>query len=244
LRTLIVSDVHSNFEALDAVLADAAASGPIDRIFCLGDIVGYNAQPREVLALLRQHEAICVAGNHDLAAAVALPVDEFNPVAAEAVIWSGQQLSDDERAYLAALLPVRIVGDATLVHGSLRDPIWEYLVDHEAAEAQFARQTTAISFVGHSHLPFWSVDKPDRRAPAPAPAGATLVLEARDRVIVNPGSVGQPRDGDPRASYAIWDDGEGAVTWHRVAYDVQAAQRKIREAGLPDVLAERLGLGR
>ncbi len=243
LRTLVISDVHSNLDALDAVLADAATRDAGGRVFCLGDIVGYNAQPREVIARLREVGAICVAGNHDLAAAGLIGVEEFNAVAAEAALWSGEQLGDDERAYLAGLPLTQVVDDATLVHGSLRDPVWEYLLDRFAAEAQFALQQTRVGFVGHSHIPFAAVDTPGGGTPRPMLDGTRLAL-SRDRAIVNPGSVGQPRDGDPRASYAVYDDGTQTITWHRVAYDVAAAQRRVREAGLPEVLALRLARGR
>jgi diadenosine tetraphosphatase ApaH/serine/threonine PP2A family protein phosphatase len=244
MRIAILSDVHSNLAALQAVLRHAETDGALDGIWCLGDIVGYGAEPSETVAALRARPLTAVSGNHDLAAIGAIDTDEFNPVAAEAALWTAEQLSDDERAFLGALPPTLIVDRFTLVHGSLRAPAWEYLLDAEAAEAQFALQATPYSLVGHSHLQFW-VEERSGRAPTfhRAADGARVQLGDR-RLIINPGSAGQPRDGDPRVGYVLYDEAAATVTWRRVAYDIAATQKKILAAGLPEFLAERLAAGR
>lgn len=250
MRLLIISDLHSNIEALDAVLVDAQRRGGFERIVCAGDVVGYGPDPGAVIAALRERDALCVAGNHDLAAIGRMDTTEFNRVAAEAARWTESALSADERAWLASLPDVAETGDVTLVHGSLRSPAWEYLLDAEQADAQFALQETAYSVVGHSHVQFWCVQREGQEAAMHrATDGTTVRLEGR-RLILNPGSTGQPRDGDPRAGYMLYDDASsagatgGAVTWHRVGYDAGATRRKILDAGLPAFLGDRLLEGR
>jgi predicted phosphodiesterase len=244
MRAAIVSDVHSNTEALTAVLRHAEAGGGIDAIWCLGDIVGYGPEPSAVLAMLRAHKLTSVAGNHDLAAAGGIGVEEFNSYAAEAAVWSGEQLSEEERQYLLSLPLTQILGDFTLVHGTLRFPEWEYLLTAEQADAQFDLQTTRYSLIGHSHLPF-RFEEARGTAPRLIIADDDESLALGDvRCIFNPGSVGQPRDGDPRASYVLYDDGAATVTWHRVEYDIAATQRKMRAAHLPQWLSERLSMGK
>lgn len=244
MRAAIVSDVHSNIEALTAVLAHADSAGPLDAVWCLGDIVGYGPEPSAVLAMLRSRELTSVTGNHDLAAAGGIGVEEFNAYAAEAALWNGQQLSEAERRFLLSLPLTQITGAFTLVHGTLRGPEWEYLLSAEQAEVQFELQTTPYSIVGHSHLPF----RFEERSGSPprlgmASDGETLALGAA-RLILNPGSVGQPRDGDPRAAYLLYDDQAATVTWHRVEYDIAATQQKMRAARLPQWLSERLSMGK
>ena len=250
MRIAILSDVHSNLAALRAVLRHAEADATIDGVWCLGDIVGYGAEPSETIAELRARPLTAVSGNHDLAAIGAIDTDEFNPVAEEAALWTADQLSDDERAFLGALPPTLVVGDPhgpkgfTLVHGSLRAPAWEYLLDAEAADAHFALQTTPYGLIGHSHLQFW-VEERDGDAPTFHRAADSTRLRLGDRrLIINPGSAGQPRDGDPRVGYVLYDEAAATLTWHRVAYDIAATQKKILAAGLPDFLAERLAMGR
>lgn len=244
MRIAIVSDVHSNLEGLQAVLRHAGAGGPVDGVWCLGDIVGYGPEPSAVLAELRRRELVAVAGNHDLAACGRMGVEEFNRAAAEAAIWSGEQLSDAERGYLRDLPLTAVSGAFTLVHGSLRHPEWEYLLSGEQALAQFELQGTPYSLVGHSHLPFW-VEEDAGRSPAFQRAGDGTRLElGEQRLIVNPGSCGQPRDGDPRASYVLYDDGAATITWRRVEYDIAETQRKMERAGLDTWLSERLTVGR
>ena len=241
MRVAIVSDIHSNLAALDAVLNHAAN---IDAIWCLGDIVGYGPQPNECVALLREHSLWAVAGNHDLAASGGMGVEEFNDAAAAAARWTADELSDESLAYLRALPPVVTEGDFTMVHGSLRWPEWEYLLSSEQAQAQFELQSTPYSLVGHSHLPFVCREQA-AMPPVLAPAGDAARVElTTQRLIINPGSVGQPRDSDPRAGYALYDSSAGTVTHHRVAYDIAATQQAMEAAGLPRWLIERLSYGR
>lgn len=244
MRIAIVSDVHSNLAGLQAALRHAETGGSVGAVWCLGDIVGYGAEPSETIARLREWPLTAVAGNHDLAATRLVGVEDFNPFAAAAALWTADQLSESERAFLIDLPLTVVSGRFTLVHGSLRAPAWEYLLDAEQAAAQFAMQTTAYSLVGHSHLLFWVEEGADG-TPAfhRADDGATVGVGTR-RLIINPGSAGQPRDGDPRVSYVLYDEAAATMTWHRVAYDIAATQAAIRAAGLPDFLADRLATGR
>ena len=246
MRALIVSDVHSNLEAFEAALADAGGRGGYDVVWFLGDLVGYGADPGACIERLRSLPHLAVAGNHDHAVTGRLNPDLFNGAARAAALWTAERLSDDERDYLAGLPEVRTVGSFTHVHGSLRDPVMEYLISEPAAVATFALLATPFCLVGHSHYPIVWTEREGGADVALLDATEPLALDAGRRVIVNPGSVGQPRDGDWRASYLVYDDGVGDVgrlEHYRVEYDIGAAQRKIREAGLPEVLAERLGRG-
>jgi diadenosine tetraphosphatase ApaH/serine/threonine PP2A family protein phosphatase len=244
MRIVIVADMHSNLEAFEAVLAHAAAGGPVDRLWCLGDVVGYAADPAACVALLRRYPHATVVGNHDLAAIGGLGTDDFNPVAARAATWTGEHLSPEEHRYLSSLPFVVVEDDFTLVHGSLRWPEWEYLLSVEAAEEHFRLQETPYGLVGHSHVPFVAVQREGSPSAMTPLQDGDVVELAATRLIVNPGGVGQPRDGDPRASYAVYDTGARTLTLHRVEYDLETAQRKIRKAGLPPYLAERLAHGR
>ena len=244
MRALVLSDIHSNIEALHAVLGHAQREGGFDAVWCTGDIVGYGADPGAVLDALRVLGAFCVCGNHDLAACGRLGVEEFNPAAADAAVWTRGALSEAEREHLAALPLTQDAEGVTLVHGSLRSPEWEYLLDHESARAHFALQPTPYSIVGHSHLQFVCIEVPDANPRFHMTAhGEDLLLDGT-RVILNAGSVGQPRDGDPRAGYMILDTTAVVVGWRRVAYDVSKTSAKIRAAGLPAILAARLFDGR
>jgi len=244
VRVAIVSDCHSNTEGLAACLDDAASGGPLDAVWCAGDAVGYGPEPSAVIAALRAQPLALVAGNHDLAACGRMEVDAFNPAAASAALWSREQLSAAERDFLADLPLTLTTGAFTIVHGSLMQPEWEYLLTAEQALAQFSLQRTPYSIVGHSHLPFWMEERPGR-APEIRRAGDGDVLAlGGTRLILNPGSTGQPRDGDPRASYMLYDDAAATVTWRRVAYDIAATQRKMRAFDLDPWLIERLSEGR
>ena len=244
MRIAIVSDVHSNLEALQAVFAHANGTAPIGAVWCLGDITGYGPEPSPVIAALRGLVLTSVAGNHDLAACGLMGLEEFNGYAATAAKWNAEQLSGAERAFLSSLPLVHVTAPFTLAHGTIARPEWEYLLSGEQALTQFELQTTPYSIVGHSHLPF-CIEEHAGAMPAIVPAddGDELELGER-RLILNPGSVGQPRDGDPRASYILYDDAARTVRWHRVEYDIASTQRKMREAGLPLWLSERLALGR
>lgn len=244
MRIAIVSDIHSNLPAFEAVLRHAERASAIGAVWCLGDIVGYGPHPNECVSLLRSYEHRVVAGNHDLASCGRMGTEEFNDAAAAAARWNGEQLSDDSRSYLLELQLTDMDGDFTLVHGSLRDPEWEYLLSSEQALAQFELQQTRYSIVGHSHMPF--VCREDGDGP-PTPRRAVEGEEVElgtERLILNPGSAGQPRDGDPRVSYALYDDDARTVTFHRVEYDISATQRAMEATTLPAWLSQRLSEGR
>jgi len=243
MRIAAVADVHSNLAAFEAVLAHAEGQGPIDRIWCLGDLVGYGPAPGACIALLCRYAHSAVAGNHDRAAVGLIGTDEFNPYAAAAAIWTATQLSGAEKAYLAALPDVLTEGDFTLVHGSLRDPVWEYLLSPSVAAAHLAFQRTPFGLVGHSHVQFVFYED-GQDAIGQAMADGVVVALGERRFVANPGGLGQPRDGDPRACYALIDDERRQLTYHRVPYDIPRTQATMRAAGLPDYLVDRLARGR
>jgi predicted phosphodiesterase len=253
MRIAIVSDIHANLPAFEAVLAHAESGGRIDAIWALGDIVGYGPHPNECIALLRSYEQRAVAGNHDLAAAGLMGTEEFNEDAAAAAIWTGEQLTPASKTYLTGLPKVLVESDFTLVHGSLRFPEWEYLLSTEQALVQFELQTTPYSIVGHSHLAFVCMERgegPEGPSASTAPSALNAVEDGQAvalsqyRSILNPGSAGQPRDGDPRVGYALYDANSATVTWHRVTYDIEATQKSMEQARLPRWLIERLSYGR
>lgn len=250
MRTLIVSDIHSNIVAFDAVLRDANARGPVDNIWSLGDMVGYGPHPNECLDTLRGFDHISVAGNHDLGAIGAIYLGTFNEEAALACEWNGGQLTAENRAYLEGLPRVVKQGEFTLAHGSLRDPVWEYLIHEEAARASFDLLETPFLLVGHSHLPliFEEIiagpNSPSRvHAMGRLNHGSLIHLPNDLRLIINPGSVGQPRDRDHRAAYVMLDSDARTLTQFRVEYDMETAQKHFADAGLPPSLAERLAYG-
>lgn len=234
-RILLISDVHGNLPALEAVLA---AAGPVESIWVMGDTVGYGPDPSDVLALLREKRARIVAGNHDLAVATGQGLEAFNPHAAEAARIHRGWLTASERDDLAAL-PLTLEQDAfTLCHGSLRDPVWEYVFTTHQADASIELSPTPHVCNGHTHVPALYRKDP-RVTQLPFREGRPLAVTGR--VLVNPGSVGQPRDRDPRAAYAILDG--GTIELRRSSYDVSETQRRIRTRGLPGVLADRLEVG-
>lgn len=239
MRIAVLSDIHSNLVALEAVLAHL---GTIDGIWHLGDVVGYGPEPDAVVERLTSLGAVGVRGNHDAAAAGGREIEYFNPEARAAMEWTRARITDATRDWLAALPERRIAGDVTLVHGSPRDPIWEYVTSLSVARASIAVMTTTLGLHGHTHVPV-AFATTDGRLDVIAPSdGSTFELE--DRVaLINPGSVGQPRDGDPRASYLVLDPDAGSVAWHRVEYDIAAVAAAMRGDGLPDRLAERLRHG-
>jgi len=244
MRYVIFSDVHGNLTALDAVLADAERRGG-DAFLCLGDVVGYGPDPNECVARVRALGADAVAGNHDRAAVGDVDLDTFSPLARTAIEWTQHVLAPDARAWLASL-PPRLCSDGRLaVHGSPRDPISEYIFDLPTALANFAACAFARCFVGHTHVPGMFALAPDGRITSSGlPAGTPVPLQADARYIVNVGSVGQPRDGDPRAAYLLLDSDAQTITLERVAYSAAFTQAKMAACGLPRALAERLGLGR
>ena len=242
MRYAIVADIHSNLAAFRAVLDDIKLKGEVAEIWCLGDVVGYGPDPHQCLQLLQQYRHICVAGNHDWAAIGKLDTSDFNPDAATACHWTAQQLSPEDMHYLESLPLVIERDDFTIVHGSPREPIWEYLVSTTSAKQNFAHFQSQFCLVGHSHVPL--VFKYDEGACllSDFPADSVLTL-AEERLIINPGGVGQPRDGDPRASYAIYDSEAGTIYHYRVTYDIGATQSRMMEYGLPRRLAVRLDYG-
>jgi predicted phosphodiesterase len=244
MRYAVFSDIHSNLTAFQAVLQDIEARGGFERIWCLGDIVGYGPDPKECIALLRQYDHICVAGNHDWGAIGKIGIDDFNPEAAAACRWTGQQLEQRDVDYMANLPLTMREGDFTLAHGSPREPIWEYVVSTPVAKVSFNYFKTRFCLVGHSHVPlvFESLAPDGDCTVFEFPVDTPLALNG-NRLIINPGGVGQPRDSDPRASYAIYDSDHGVIWHHRVPYDVASTQQRMREYGLPYGLAARLSHG-
>ena len=239
MRIAVLSDIHANLPALDAVLTDA---GAVDAVWHLGDVVGYGPEPDAVVARLREVGAVGVRGNHDAAACGGPEIDWFNPDARRAMEWTRTALGPTTLAWLTALPERLLIEGSELVHGSPREPIWEYVTSSAVAGANLAVLAAPIGLHGHTHHPVaWLEDGPGVELIRPAP-GTSLELAGR-RALINPGSVGQPRDGDPDASYAILDAAAGVVTWHRVPYDVAGVQRAMRAAGLPASLSARLAVG-
>jgi diadenosine tetraphosphatase ApaH/serine/threonine PP2A family protein phosphatase len=239
MRIAVLSDIHSNIVALDAVLSSIVT---IDAVWHLGDVVGYGPEPDAVVARLTELGAKGVRGNHDAAAAGGNEIDWFNTDARAAMEWTRKRISKTTRDWLDALPKNRTEDSFTLVHGSPRDPIWEYVTSQPVARANIAALTTRHGLHGHTHIPIcWRED--DGRVEAVSPSdGSSLVLDER-RVLLNPGSVGQPRDGDPLASYMVIDTDAGSCTWSRVAYDIMAVQSAMEKQGLPDRLSARLTYG-
>ncbi len=243
MRYAIIADIHANLAAFKAVLKDIERHGEVDEFWCLGDIVGYGPDPGQCLELLRRLRHVCVAGNHDLAAIGRLDLASFNPDAAAAIRWTAQQLDPQDVQYLEGLPSVIKRDGFTLVHGSPREPVWEYLVSISSARENFAYFESPFCLVGHSHVPLVFRQAEDgicSYIPFSTDIGQVL---GRSRLIINPGGVGQPRDGDPRASYAIYDSDAGVVRLYRVAYDINATQLKMMKQNLPVRLSVRLAHG-
>lgn len=240
MRYAILSDIHGNLEALDAVLADAASRA--DAIVCLGDIVGYGADPVACIERVAERAQLVVAGNHEHGVAGLLDLDWFNDWAKAAAKWTRRRLDRDHLGWLATRPLVGETDDATLVHASPARPAeWDYLVSADDGYEAFAAFSTRVCFVGHSHRSgAWSLGSSGREH---EPGATEVELQAGRRYLINVGSVGQPRDRDARAAYGVWDVDERRITIRRVAYDVATAQAKILAAGLPAVLAERLTIG-
>jgi predicted phosphodiesterase len=243
MRYAIIADIHSNLAAFQAVLEDIHGKGGVDEIWCLGDIVGYGPEPRQCIELVKKYCAVCIAGNHDLAAIGKMELSYFNPAAAEACQWTTGQLNPVDVHYLGNL-PLKVEkGDFLLVHGSPSDPALEYVISASIAEKNFAFFTNKYCLVGHSHLPAAFKEEGKTCQPIHLTFGVGLVMHTH-RMIVNPGSVGQPRDGDSRASYAIYDSEGLMLRLYRVEYDIGATQDKMMQAGLPVPLITRLEQGR
>ena len=240
MRYLIISDIHSNLAAFEAVLADA---GSFDKVWCLGDVVGYGPDPNECVAQLRDLPHICVVGNHDWAALGNMDTEDFNPDAKRACHWTREQLSPSNLEYLETLPKSLIKESFTLTHGSPRQPIWEYILDSSVAQANFEHFDTRFCLVGHTHVPVIYRDNPNQACDTLTPSLDDPLVLGEDRLIINPGSVGQPRDGDPRASYAILDSDELTLEYRRISYPIEVTQARMVERGLPVRLIMRLAYG-
>ena len=246
MRTLVIADIHANLTALDAVLA---AAGSVDAVWHCGDIVGYGPDPDDVVERLRGVGAIGVRGNHDEGVLADEHLDSFNPEARKAIEWTRTVMKPATRDYIEAL-PLRLEPDGvTIVHGSPRDPIWEYIFTESVAASGFRGFETPICLHGHTHVPVVYRLEPsaggeqdEHLRTTPGRDGLRVELTGA-RFLLNPGSVGQPRDRDPRASFLVLDTGDGSATWHRVPYDTAAVQARMQKAGLPAWLIERLSYG-
>lgn len=242
MRTLVLSDIHANLTALEAVLE---AAGPYDRLWFLGDLVGYGPNPNECVERLRAlAPAVALSGNHDWAVLGKLDTEEFNDDARKLVRWTARELTGENRAYLNELPPLHVAAPFTLAHASPRHPVWEYILDLQTALENFEQFQTPVCLVGHSHIPaLFLLDEEAAELSFYLVGDGEAIDLSRGRLIANPGSVGQPRDGDPRASFAVLDDEAQTWTLHRVAYDIAATQRRMRDHKLPARLIERLEFG-
>lgn len=242
MRYAILGDIHGNLVAFKTVLQDLEKKGGFDRIWCLGDIVGYGPEPHECIELLQQYDHACVAGNHDWAAIGRIDTVDFNEEAAMANQWTAQQLTDEDKIYLKSLPLVISEENFSLAHGSPREPIWEYLFSTNAARDNLEFFSTTFCLVGHSHIPLVFEHIDDSVTLHQLKDKACLKLET-NRLIINAGSVGQPRDNDPRASYALYDSNEGVIQHYRIEYDIEATQEKMLQENLPEFLIYRLSHG-
>jgi diadenosine tetraphosphatase ApaH/serine/threonine PP2A family protein phosphatase len=241
LRVAVVSDVHSNLHALEAVLAEVDRGG-FDEIWCLGDVVGYGPKPNECVALVQERTAICLAGNHDLVVLGKIALATFGGEAGAAAAWTREVLDAPARGFLTTLAPSAVTTGAELFHGSPRDPVWDYVLTEDAARWTLAATTAPLVLVGHSHIALELAGDGTGVRGGQAAAGTTLDLAAARRLL-NPGSVGQPRDGDPRAAWLEVDTSAGRATFRRTDYPVERTQAEMRELDLPEVLAARLEHG-
>lgn len=240
MKFAIIADIHGNLEALQAVLEDIKTQ-KCDQIVCLGDVVGYNANPRECLKIIREMNIPCVKGNHDEYCSTDAPLDDVNPYAAQAVIWTRNQLTEEEKKWLRELRYVRLVHNFTIVHATLDAPErWGYVFDKFAAASSFPYQTTNVCFFGHTHVPLAFI----RDTSVRGGTYSKFKVDPTKKYFVNVSAVGQPRDNNPKAGYVIYNVSEGTIELRRIEYDIATAQRKIIEAGLPERLAERLAYGK
>ena len=243
MRYAIIADIHANLAALMAVLSDVYQKEEIGEVWCLGDIVGYGPDPHQCIELLRRTKHICVAGNHDLAAIGEIDTSDFNPDAAAVCQWTTKQLSTTDRVYIKSLPLVIEREDFTLVHGSPRQPVWEYVLSISTARENFTYFKSKFCLVCHTHVPgIFKLGKGSSCSFSSFPTKGGLDL-GEERLIINPGAVGQPRDGDPRASYTIYDSKTKTMSLYRVPYDIAATQARMVEQRLPMRLVARLSLG-
>ncbi len=242
MRVAIVSDIHGNRHAFEAVL-DAIEASNCEEMWCLGDLVGYGAEPDACVELARQHAAICLAGNHDLGVRGDLPLEQFSRGAALAARWTQETITAETREYLNSLEPVNVDEQVGMYHASPRDPVWEYVLSSLQAELCLDAQNHRICLIGHSHVAL-SFSRPRGAAASGQTRAADEELELQSgEWLINPGSVGQPRDGDPRAAWLELDLDGLTAAYRRTDYDIEGAAAAIRAARLPDSLAERLAYG-
>jgi predicted phosphodiesterase len=241
MRIAVISDIHSNLHALQAVLTDIDAEAP-DEIWCLGDLVGYGPKPNESADIVRERAAVVLVGNHDLAAIGMLDTSDFGPLAAESARWTGETVGEEQAAWLRTLKPAATRARFELYHGSARDPVWEYVLTEDVALANFELTSAPIVLVGHSHVAL-ALAWDGERLEGGLARGGTEVDTTGARWLINPGSVGQPRDGDARAAWLLIDDETGRAAFRRVPYPIEQTQAEMRAAGLPEDLAARLARG-
>jgi predicted phosphodiesterase len=240
MKYAILADIHANLEALETVLEDTEQQ-QCTHFACLGDVVGYNANPLECLNIIRKLGMPCVKGNHDEYCSVETDLEGFNPHAAEAIDWTREQLSAEDRKWLRDLKYLRLVASFSIVHATLDGPQrWGYVFDKLAAAASFTYQNTSVCFFGHTHVPIAFI----RDSVVRGGTYSKFRVEPGRKYFVNVGSVGQPRDNNPKAAYVVYDLEEGSIELRRLDYDIPKAQAKIRAAGLPDRLADRLSVGK
>ncbi|HWF51926.1 MAG TPA: metallophosphoesterase family protein [Solirubrobacteraceae bacterium] len=242
MRIAVVSDIHGNRHAFEAVL-DAIEETDCREMWCLGDLVGYGAEPDACVALARSHAAVCLAGNHDLGVRGDLPLEEFSRGAALAATWTQETITPETLAFLRTLEPTNLDEEVGLYHASPRDPIWEYVLSPLQAELCLDAQTHRVCLIGHSHIAL-AFSRLEGAAASGETYAADEELElAEGEWLINPGSVGQPRDGDPRAAWVELDTENWSAVYRRTEYDIAGAAAAIRAARLPDSLAERLRFG-
>lgn len=240
MRIALFGDIHANLEALEAVLADAREQHCSDYV-CLGDVVGYNANPAECLEIVREMNCPVVKGNHDEDASGDHSLETMNPTAATALMWTREQLNQEQREWLRKMRMVRQVADFTVVHSTLDQPMnWNYVTNRFDAMSNFSYQFTQVCFHGHTHVPRVYI----KDSKVHEVAAESVVIEPGSKYFINAGSVGQPRDGDWRSCYAIYDIESRLIVFRRIEYDLAKTQKKILDAGLPPMLAERLADGR
>jgi diadenosine tetraphosphatase ApaH/serine/threonine PP2A family protein phosphatase len=243
VRACVISDIHGNAHALEAVLGAMSRDAP-DAVWCLGDIVGYGPRPNECCAIVADTADLCLCGNHDLGVLGAIDISMFAGDAMFSALWTRRVLSRDSRAFLSSLAPQGTTPDdgVELFHASPRDPVWEYILTDQAAAAALDETTAPVVLVGHSHVALEVSLTNGRLDGGVAPDGTRVELDGR-RWLLNPGSVGQPRDGDPRAAYLVLDFESRFAEFRRVAYSIEDTQAEMRSAGLPEALAVRLAFG-
>ena len=240
MRVAVISDVHANYHALEAVLGQIDGA-KVDALWCLGDTVGYGPRPNECCKAVEERAQPCLVGNHDLVVLGELTVSDFNDETAAAALWTSEVLAPASRAFLERLEPAAELDGVDLFHASARDPIWEYVLTEEAARATLELSDAAVVLVGHSHVALALTLDGEEVVGGLAPHG--FEVELNGRWLLNPGSVGQPRDGDPRAAWLLLDLERRFATFHRVPYSIEETQSEMRERGLPAVLAARLERG-